>query len=86
MVTSLPAMHETRVRSLNQEDPVGNGITTRPSILAWEISGTEEPGGLQSMGSQNSHTGLSDETARTNFFFSVAKRRSNSNTILNQIH
>ena len=44
MVTSLPAMHETRVRSLNQEDPVGNGITTRPSILAWEISGTEEPG------------------------------------------
>ena len=67
------------------EDPLEKGMTTRPSILAWEISGTEKRGGLQSMGSQNSQTGLSDETARKNFF-SVSKSRSNSNTILNQIH
>ena len=39
-------------RSLGQEDPLEKGMATQSSILAWEISGTEEPAGLQFMGSQ----------------------------------
>ena len=45
-------MRETGVRSLGQEDPLEMEMATHPSILAWEIPWTEEPGGLQSMGSQ----------------------------------
>ena len=48
----LPAMQETWVRSLGQEDPLEKGMATHSSILAWRIAWTEEPGGLQSMGSQ----------------------------------
>ena len=44
--------HETWVRSLGQEDPLEEEMKTHSSILAWEIPWTEEPGGLQSMGSQ----------------------------------
>ena len=51
MVKNLPAMQETRVQSLCGEDPLEKGIATHSSILAWEIPRTEEPGGLQSMGS-----------------------------------
>ena len=54
MVKNLPAVWETQVRSLRQEDPLEKEMATRSSILAWEISWTEEPGGLQSMESQNS--------------------------------
>ena len=43
---------ETQVRSLGQEDPLDEGMATHSSTLAWEIPWTEEPGGLQSMGSQ----------------------------------
>ena len=49
---SLTAMQETQVRSLGQEDPLEKEMATHSSILAWEIPWTEEPGGLQSMGSQ----------------------------------
>ena len=52
MVKSLPAMLEAQVRSLGREDPLEKGMATRSSILAWRIPWTEEPGGLQSMGSQ----------------------------------
>ena len=52
-VKNLPAMQETQVRSLGWEDPLEKGMTTHPSILAWRIPWTEEPGGLQSMGSQS---------------------------------
>ena len=45
-------MQETWVRSLGQEDPLEEEIATYSSILAWEIPWTEEPGGLQSKGSQ----------------------------------
>ena len=63
-VKNLPAMLETQVRSLGQEDPLEKGMASNSSILAWRISWTEEPGGLLSMGSQraghgraaNSHT------------------------------
>ena len=50
---NLPAMPETLVRSLGQEDPLEQGMATRFRILAWEIPRTEEPGGLQSLGSQS---------------------------------
>ena len=52
MVKNLPAMKETRVRSLGQEDPLEKGMVTHSSILAWRIPWTEEPGKLQSVGLQ----------------------------------
>jgi len=51
-VKNLPAMHKTPVPSLGQVDPLEKEIATHSSILAWKIPWTEEPGGLQSMGSQ----------------------------------
>ena len=45
-------MLEVRVQFLGQEDPLEEGMATHSSILAWEIPWTEEPGGLQSVGSQ----------------------------------
>ena len=59
LVKDLPAVQETWVQSLGWEDPLEKEISTHSSILAWKISWTEEPGGLQSMGSQ-SWTRLSD--------------------------
>ena len=52
-------MQETQVQFLGQEDPLKEETATHSSILAWEIPWTEEPGGLQSLGSQ-SQTWLSD--------------------------
>ena len=52
MVKHLPAMGETWVQSLGWEDPLENEMATHSSTLAWKIPGTEEPGKLQSMGSQ----------------------------------
>ena len=52
MVKNLPAMKETQVRSLGQEDPLEKEMATHSSILAWRIPQMEELGGLQSMGSQ----------------------------------
>ena len=51
-VKRLPTMWETWVRSLVQEDPLEKEMGTHSSILAWEIPWTEEPDGLQSMGSK----------------------------------
>ena len=56
MVKNLPAMQETWVQSLGQEDPLEKGMATHSSILAWRILWTEEPGVLQSMGSQRVKT------------------------------
>ena len=52
MVKSLPAMQETGVQSLGWEDPLEKEMATHSSTLAWKIPQTEEPGRLQSMGSQ----------------------------------
>ena len=52
LVNSLPAMQETWVPSLGQEYPLEKEVATHSSILAWRISWTEKPGGLQSLGSQ----------------------------------
>ena len=51
-VKNLPVIQETGVRSLGQEDPLEKGMETHSIILAWEIPWTEDPGGLQSRGSQ----------------------------------
>ena len=58
-VKNLPAMQETCICSLGQEDPLEKGMATHSSILAWRIPRREESGGLQSMGSQ-----MSDRTER----------------------
>ena len=52
IVKNLPAVRETHVQSLGQEDPLEEEMATHSSILAWKIPWTEEPGRLQSMGSQ----------------------------------
>ena len=52
MVRHLPTMWETQVQSLGREDPLEKEMAAHSSILAWKIPWTEEPGRLQSMGSQ----------------------------------
>ena len=87
-VNSPPAMQETQVGSLGWEDPLEKTMVTHSSVLAWRIPWTEEPGGLQSMGSQR--VGLSDFYSLTCmenytssallffFFFSKSKVTTNS--------
>ena len=53
LVKNLPAIQESRVQSLGQEDPLEEGMAAHSSILAWRIPWTERPDGLQSMGSQS---------------------------------
>ena len=55
-VKNLPAVQEIQVRSLGWEDPLGKGMGTYSSILAWRIPWTEEPGGIQSMRLQTVRT------------------------------
>ena len=59
-VKNLPAMQEAQVQSLGQEDPLEKAMATHSSILAWRISWTEEPGGLQYMGLQRVRHDWSD--------------------------
>ena len=51
MIKNQPAMQKTQVQPLEQEDPLKKGMEAHSSILTWEIPWTEEPDGLQSMGS-----------------------------------
>ena len=51
-IMNMPAVQQTWVQSLGQEDPLEKGMATHSSIIAWRIPWTEEPGGLQSIGSQ----------------------------------
>ena len=60
MVKNLPVMQENRVQSLGWEDSLEKAMATHSSIIAWKIPWTEEPGGLQSMGSQKIQTQLSN--------------------------
>ena len=65
-VKNLPATQETQVRSLGREDPLEKGTATHSSILAWRIPWTEEPGGLQSTGSQRvGHDWVTNTTTTT---------------------
>ena len=54
-VKNPPARQETRLRFLGWDDPLEKKMATHSSILAWETPWTEDPGGLQTMGSQESH-------------------------------
>ena len=56
VVKNLPAVQERWAQSMGQEDPLEKEMATHSSILTWKILWTEEPGELQSMGSQNSQT------------------------------
>ena len=60
MVKNLPAVQETWVKSLGWEDPLQKGMAIHSSILAWRIPWMEEPGGLQSIGSQRVRHDYSD--------------------------
>ena len=62
MLKRLPGMWEARVRSLGREDPLEKAMAPHSSTLAWKIPWREEPGRLQSMGSQRVRTRLSDFT------------------------
>ena len=62
-VKNLPAMQEIQVQSLGQEDPLEKEMATHSGLLAWEVPWSEEPGGLQSPGSQN-QTGLEQLSRR----------------------
>ena len=55
-VKNLPAMQETWAQFMGREDPLEKEMAIHSSILAWKIPRTKEPGGLQSMGSQESDT------------------------------
>ena len=61
MVKNPSTMQETWVRSLGQEDPLGEGMENHSSILAWRIPWTEEPGGLQSRGEKELGTKASEQ-------------------------
>ena len=72
-VKNLPAMQKTRVWSLGWEDPLEKGMAPHSSILAWRILWKEEPGGLQSMGSQRVRhdwaTNFNNKVLPTNFYW-----------------
>ena len=66
-------MQEMQVQSLGQEDPLEEEKATHCSILPWKISWTEEPGGLQSMGSQKSWTHLSTHTHLRSYSYDISE-------------
>ena len=68
MVKNLPAMQETCVWSLGQEDPLEEGMATHSSILVWRIPWTEEPGGLHSIGSQRLRYDWVTDTVRKKLY------------------
>ena len=71
-VKNLPAMQETPVQSQGWEDPPEKGVAAHSSILAWRIPWTEEPGRLQSMGSQ-SQTQLIDQQFHPHFLYQITR-------------
>ena len=70
MVKNLPAVQETQVPFLGQEDPPEKGMATHSSILVWRIPWTEEPGGLQPMGLQRA-TNMTEALTNNNLTFGV---------------
>ena len=65
------SMQETQVRSPGLEDPLEKKMTTSSSILAWEIPWTEEPGGLQSTGLQESQSDMTERLNKNSFSLSL---------------
>ena len=80
-VKRLPAMREARVQSLGQEDPLEKAMATHSSTLAWKIPWLEEPGRLQSMGSQRVGHLLSDFTF-TFHFHALEKEMATHSSVL----
>ena len=74
MVENLPAVQETWVRSLGQENPLEKGRAPHSSILAWRIPCIEEPGRLQSMGSQRVRNNGATNTFTFPFQFHKKKK------------
>ena len=74
-------MQTSQVRSLGQKDPLEKKVATHSSILAWEIPWKEEPGEVQSMGSQENQTRLSDFTF-TIYFHALEKKMATHSTVL----
>ena len=70
-VKNLPAIQKMQVQSLGQEDPLEKGMATHSSILPWRIPWTEEPGGLQFIGSQ-SQTQLKQLSTHAQTFSSIS--------------
>ena len=69
MVKGLPAVQESQVQSLGQEDPLEKEMATQSSILAWEISWAEQLGRLHTVhGVAKSQTGLSNRTTTRNYY------------------
>ena len=64
LLKNLPVMQETWVRSLSWEDPLEKEMATHPSILAWKIPWTEEPGGLWSIGLKKNQIRLHSDRGR----------------------
>ena len=77
-VNHLPIMQETWVRSLGREDPLEKEMATHSSTLAWKIPWTEEPGELQSMGSQ----WIKHDWATSLYFLTFMEERRNKNESL----
>ena len=76
LVKSLPAMWETWVQSLGLEDALEEGMATHSSFLAWRIPRTEEPGGLQSMGSQRvGHVWVTKHSTHVCVGMSISSRK-----------
>ena len=72
MVKNPPIMQEIQVLSLGQEDPLEKGMAIHPSILAWRILRTEEPGGLQAIGSQRvRHNWATNTSSRLTYIHSI---------------
>ena len=68
MVKNLPAMQDTRVQSLSQEDPLEKGMVTHSSILAWRILWTEKPGGYCPWDFLDKNTGVGDHALLQEIF------------------
>ena len=94
MVKNLPAMRETWVWSLDWKDSLENELATLSSVLAWRIPGSEEPGGLQSLGSQRvgrdqetkTHTHTYTHTHPTNrASYGVSEKKWNHSVMSNSL-
>ena len=75
MVKNWPAMQETWVRSLGRDGPLEKGMATHFSILAWRIPRTEEPNGLQSMGSQRVRHDWATNTLKSQYVYDLKPLR-----------
>ena len=73
LVKNLPAIQETRVRSLGWEDPLEKKMATHSDVLAWRIPWTEEPGELQSMGSKSVGQDYTTFTFHTKYIMQNAR-------------